>query len=102
MATSTIARLMAHKHRWLIEPVTQTKPSPFRDGDIDGELYTDRLTRGNLKGKCQDCSLTRTFHPFSGGLNLTGNQAPVGDPMLTPTPVYVGIPEGESIAATLA
>ena len=102
MATSTIARNFANKHTWLIEPVVLTKPSPFRDGDIDGELYTARYTRGNLKGKCRDCKATRMFHPFSGGLNLTGNYAPVGEPMLSPTPVLTGIAAGEPNAATLA
>ncbi len=100
MATSTIARLFPH--RWALEATPFTKPSTFRDGDIDGELYTERYTRGNIKGKCKDCEAKRTFHPFTGGLNLTSSYAPVTDPMIGPAPVLAGIPEGEAIAATLA
>lgn len=95
MATSTIGRLYAHRHVWTIEAVTQTKPSPFRDGDIDGELYTDRFTRGNLRGKCRTCPAVKTFHPFSvpeghAGENmqalLTGSRGPMIDPMLAVKP----------------
>ena len=100
MATSTIGRLFPH--RWALEPMPNTKPSPFRDGDIDGELYSVRYTRGNVKGKCIDCKAVKTFHPFTGGLALTNSYAPVDEPMLSPAPVYNGIPEGEAIAATLA
>jgi len=76
--------MATHKHRWALEATPFTKPSPFREGDIDGELYTERYTRGNIKGVCKDraCSQHRTFHPFSGGLNLTGSYSPVGEPML--------------------
>lgn len=91
-----------HTHHWIVEPMPFTKPSAFRDGDIDGELYSERYTRGNLKGRCQDCKATRIFHPFTGGLNLTSAYAPVQNQMMIPTEVYHGIPEGEAIAATLA
>lgn len=100
MATSTIARLFPH--RWVLEPMPFTKPSTFRDGDIDGELYSERYTRGNVRGRCRDCRRVKTFHPFTGGLNLTSSYAPVSEPMVSPAPVLAGIPEGEPIAATLA
>lgn len=67
MATSTIARMLPHKHRWALEPMPYTKPSPFRDGDIDGELYSERYTQGNIKGRCRDCGAGRKFHPFTAG-----------------------------------
>jgi hypothetical protein len=103
MDTSTIARLPAHKHHWILEPATQTKPSPFfGDGDCDGELYTERYTRGNIEGVCKDCGERRTFHPFTYGLSLTRSYAPVQDPMAGAAPVEHGIPEGEAPAATLA
>lgn len=113
MATSTIARLFPH--RWVLEAMPFTKPSTFRDGDIDGELYSARYTRGNIRGRCKDCRRVKTFHPFSTpagdlarrigfshGPSLTGAYAPVSEPMLSPSPVYTGIPEGEPVAATLA
>lgn len=85
MATNTIAQMFRHKHRWVLEHMPYTKPSPFKDGDIDGELYSERYTRGNIKARCKDatCKARRTFHPFSGGLNLTGSYSPVGEPMLS-------------------
>ena len=80
MATSTIARMFPH--RWALERMPYTKPSPFRDGDIDGELYSERYTRGNVLGHCKDCGIRRMFHPFTGGLSLTSSYAPVSAPMM--------------------
>ena len=74
---------MEHTHRWIIEPATQTKPIAF-SGLPDGELYTDRLTRGNLQGVCRDCREQKVFHPFSGCADIYGSrgQYVVSDPAL--------------------
>lgn len=52
-----------HIHRWGLEAMTQTKPSPFHQ-DGDGELYTRDCTRGNIIGLCDPCGDIRFFHPF--------------------------------------
>ncbi len=81
MVTSTIA----HKHHWALEAAPYTKPSPFRDGDCDGELYTERYTRGNIKGRCKDCGTRRTFHPFAGAPNLARRIGSLHAPMMAAT-----------------
>jgi hypothetical protein len=73
MATSTIAC----KHHWILEPAAQTKPSPFSDGDIDGELYTERYTRGNIAGRCKDCGERRTFQGVINGEPVPHTLPPV-------------------------
>jgi hypothetical protein len=50
-----------HLHRWTIEPATMTRK--LTSGDIDGELYTARATRGNLAGDCK-CGDVRQFAPL--------------------------------------
>ena len=85
-----------HVHHWILEPCLLTRPSimpsttPFYENgevkarfdsrEIDGELYTARNTRGNIEGVCK-CGATRKFHPFAGGVPLTGTHAPVDDTM---------------------
>lgn len=54
---------MTHVHKWLLEPCLQTHPSINPD-EIDGELYTERNTRGNILAACE-CGRERKFHPFS-------------------------------------
>ena len=105
--------MQSHKHNWIVEPVTQTKPSPFRDGDIDGELYTPNARRGNLKGACRKdgCTANRLFHPFTrtGETQdrnmralLTGSYAPVTDPMIAVKPILAGIRHNVDATPTLA
>lgn len=80
---------MAHRHCWLVEPCLQSKPSAFKDGEIDGELYTARCTRGNLRSECKGCGAQRRFHPFTGRAVLSGSIAPVFDLMLAVKPELV-------------
>ncbi|KKN84385.1 hypothetical protein LCGC14_0288470 [marine sediment metagenome] len=58
---------MTHVHRWALEPCLQSRRR-IVGGEYDGELYTERLTRGNIEGVCKDagCQESRTFHPFAG------------------------------------
>ena len=55
---------MTHTHRWALEPCLQSREE-IVGGEYDGELYTERLTRGNITGICKDadCRAERTFHP---------------------------------------
>jgi hypothetical protein len=82
---------MRHKHNWVIEPATQSRR--MDSGEVDGELYTPRCTRGNLHGECR-CGAERRFHPLAGGALLFGSIAPAFDLALAVKP--------ELAAATIA
>lgn len=66
-------RLLGRIHqRVRLEPATQTQVFP--NGEIDGELYTARATRGNIKARVirggtykHPKGSTYLLHPFSKG-----------------------------------
>jgi hypothetical protein len=78
---------MKHRHVWTIEPATQSRVRG--DGEVDGELYTPRCTRGNLRGECKTCGAERQFHPFASGALLSGSLAPAFDLALAVKPELV-------------
>ncbi len=69
--------MATHTHRWALESCLQSRRR-IVGGEYDGELYTERLTRGNIAGVCTDadCREERVFHPFKGTDGLTGSVAP--------------------------
>ena len=64
-----------------VEPCTQTRPimPDASDSPIDGELYTERFTRGNLRATVRrggtpryPVGSTRKLHPFTGSSKGAG------------------------------
>ena len=78
-----------------VEPCLQTRPMPGASEGIDGELYTKRCTRGNLRAKVLRggtfrCKTGETYllHPFTGASKGAG--AGNGLPMRTYLPKIRG------------
>jgi hypothetical protein len=107
--------LRRRHHRVRVEPVVQTRPlyADDSESDVDGELYTARCTRGNLKTVVLHGGTTKhpnghryLSHPFShdGGETLpmlvmaprrraTGQSEPANTLVSEPIPEYV-LPNG--------
>ena len=59
------------RRRIRIEPMTQTRKlyPEIKNSVVDGELYTSRYTRGNLRARDMDTRVTFLLHPFAGGFS---------------------------------
>lgn len=61
----------SNQRRIRVEPMTQTRKlyPEIKNSMVDGELYTDRYTRGNLRSRDMDTGDTFLLHPFTGGFS---------------------------------
>ena len=64
-----------------LEPCLQTRPSIMGNGEIDGELYTERWTRGNIRGYVVGTGERLVLHPFK--------RTALGD-----SPLFSALPSG--------